>query len=275
MMSACRSPPATSSSELPIVSYAKYCQPDIKKDRDARVEYTPEQGRAIFSLPPWTGCSGVKERLEAGMVTIHDALFWVLLLVWYTGARREEICALRLIDIRSEHGIDYLLIPDGKTENALRHIPIAEELKRLGFLSFVTAMREAGEQLLFPEIQPGRGKRTLGDVFYKLWWIYLKPMIPGLVRGQAMHSCRHMVSTELKDLQVFPEFRNDLLGHSSGKGGEGVTRYPKATRLNRLQGLVDSIPIVTDHLPSFAGESPLLPAEVRVPRPIRQTPEKS
>ena len=262
-------------SELPIVSYAKYCQPDLKKDRDARVEYSVEQGRAIFSLPPWTGCFAIEERLEKGAAIIHDALFWVLLLVWYTGARREEICALRLINVRSEHGIDYLLISDGKTENALRHIPIATELKRLGFLSFVTAMRQAGEHLLFPEIQPGRGKRTLGDVFYKLWWIYLKPMIPGLVRGQAMHSCRHMVSTELKDLQVFPEFRNDLLGHSGGTGGEGVIRYPKATRLNRLQVLVDSIPIVTDDLPSFSGELRLLPAELRVPRPIRETVAKA
>jgi integrase len=217
-------------SKLPPLSYAKYCQPDSKKDRDARVEYTAEQGRAIFGLPPWTGCLSIEERLEKGALIIHDALFWVLLLVWYTGARREEICALRLLDVRSEHGIDYLLIPDGKTENALRHIPIAEELKRLGFLSFVTAMRVAGEHLLFPEIQPGRGKRKLGDVFYKLWWIYLKPMIPGLVRGQAMHSCRHMVSTELKDLQVFPEFRNDLLGHSGGwRGRYSISKGDPAT----------------------------------------------
>jgi len=107
-------------------------------------------------------------------------------------------------------------------------------------------------------------------VFYKIWWIYLKPLVPGLVRGQAMHSCRHMVSTELKELQVFTEFRDDLLGHK-GKGSEGKTRYAKATRLRRILEVVDQIPIVTDHLPDFHGRSPLLPADLRIPRPTRQS----
>jgi hypothetical protein len=34
-----------------------------------------------------------------------------------------------------------------------------------------------------------------------------------------MHSARHTVSDELKDQEVFIEFRNDLLGHK-GTGGE-------------------------------------------------------
>jgi len=253
---------------LPQVQYSKYCQPDLKSDRNARVEYTIEQGIEIFSLPPWVGSSGLSDRLVPGDVLIYDALYWVLLLVWYTGARREEICALGLADIRCEFEVDYLQITEGKTANAVRRIAIATELKRLGFLAYVDALREAGETLLFPEIEPGRSNGRLGDVFYKLWWIYLKPLLPSLVRGQAMHSCRHMVSTELKELQVFPESRNDLLGHVS-TGGEGETRYAKATRLCRLQVVVDQIPVVTAHLPDFSGTIVLLPPEERKQRPTR------
>lgn len=253
---------------LPRVRYGKYCQPDLKSTRDARVEYSIEQGVAIFSLPPWVGSLGLDDRLAPGDILIYDALYWVLLLVWYTGARREEICALRLADIRREFDIDYLQITEGKNANAIRRITIATELKRLRFLAYVDALREAGETLLFPEIEPGRSNGRLGDVFYKLWWIYLKPMLPSLVRGQAMQSCRHMVSTELKELQVFPESRNDLLGYA-GDGGEGETRYAKATRLRRLQEVVDQIPVVTAHLAAFFGTIELLPPEDRKQRPTR------
>lgn len=261
-------------SKLSRVDYSKYIQPDLKGAREAREAYTLEQGEAIFSLPPWTGCQSITERLEPGGSIIHDGLYWVLLLVWYTGARREEICAIKLEHIRREHGVDYLDIVDGKTGNAVRRIAIASELKRLGFLTYVEALRAAGDVRLFPELQPGRSDGKLGDVFYKLWWIYLKPMVPGLVRGQAMHSCRHTVSTELKDLGVFPEFRNDLLGQAQSVGGEGVTRYSKATRLARLQEVVNQIPIVTAHLPDHAGASPLLPADMRVQRPTRNKRDK-
>jgi len=48
-----------------------------------------------------------------------------------------------------------------------------------------------------------------------------------------MHSARHMVSDELKDQEVFLEFRNDRLWHR-GKGGEGETRYPAAASLPKL-----------------------------------------
>jgi len=253
---------------LPPVQYDKYCDADLKNARNARIEYSLEQGEAIFSLPPWTGSLSVEDRLVAGKSLVHDALYWVLLLVWYTGARREEICAMRLADIRCEFEVDYLQITEGKNANAIRRIAIATELKRLGFLAYVDALREAGETLLFPEIKPGRINGRLGDVIYKLWWIYLRPMLPSLVRGQAMHSCRHMVSTELKELQVFPESRNDLLGHASS-GGEGESRYAKATRLRRLQEVVDLIPVVTAHLANFSGSILLLPPEDRQQRPTR------
>lgn len=259
---------------LPHVNYGKYTQPDLKDARAARQAYTLEQGQAIFSLPPWTGCRGLDDRLTAGCSIIHDALYWVLLLVWYTGARREEICAIRLSQIRQEHGIDYIDVLEGKTHNAVRRLPIATELKRLGFLAYVEALREEGETRLFPDLEPGKPGK-LGDVFYKLWWIYLKPMVPGLVRGQAMHSCRHTVSTELKELGVFPEFRADLMGQSKSKGGEQEIRYSKATRLARLLEVAEQIPIVTAHLPDHVGKSPILPARLRVPRPTRERKSES
>ncbi len=66
---------------------------------------------------------------------------------------------------------------------------------------------------MFPELVSEREGAKKGDTFYKLWWYYIKPLMPSLKRGQAMHAACHMVETELKELQLFPEFRDDALGH--------------------------------------------------------------
>lgn len=255
------------------IDFGEFTAAIDQDEREARQRYTREQGEAIFRLPPWTGCVGINDRLSPGSAIIHDGLFYLLLLVWYTGARREELAKLMLDDVEAEHGIDYLLIRPtvmGRIKNraARRVVVIADELIRLGFLRYVAAMREAGEQLLFPEFVPGGDtKRKLGDVFYKLWWIYIAPSVPDRKRGQAMHAARHTVSDELKDQEVFVEFRNDLLGHK-GAGGEGVTRYPGRTSLEKLKATVAKIPIVTSHL-SDQRTIHLLPGRLRQARPTR------
>lgn len=258
------------------VAFTEFCTPDLKDEREARQRISIEQATAIFALPPWTGCAGLNDRLSAGVAIFHDGLFWVLLLVWYTGARREEICKLMIVDVDCLDGIWFLRIrttETGRVKNssAVRIIAISEELMRLGFVEFVAAMKAAGETLLFPDLMPSTGtKRKLGDVFYKLWWIYIAPMVePKLGRGQAMHSCRHAVSDELKKAEIFLEARNDLLGHK-GKGGEGETRYPSPTALRKLKHVVDQIPVVTKALASVSKAGiTLLPSALRVARPSR------
>lgn len=261
---------------LALVGFSEFCTVDLKDERDARQRVSNEQATFIFNLPPWTGCRSLHDRLEPGDSLYHDGLFWVLLVVWYTGARREEICKLMVADVDCVDGIWFLQIrftEAGRVKNkkSVRIIAIAEELVRLGFVEFVLAMKAAGETLLFPELMPSGGtKRKLGDVFYKLWWIYIAPMVePKLARGQAMHSCRHAVDDELKRNEIFVETRNDLMGWT-GKGGEGETRYPGPTALAKLRAAVDLIPVVTGHLPAItSGGIRLLPPDLRVPRPSR------
>jgi len=262
------------------VDFSCFITPVEEDECAARDRLSREQGEAIFQLPPWTGCESVekKGRLRSGKAILHDGLFFVLLLVWYTGARREEICKLMLDDVESKDGYYYLAIRPTitgrlKNRSARRVIVICDELIRLGFLGYVEAMREAGEILLFPELMPAAStKRKLGDVFYKIWWVHIAPQVPDLKRGQAMHSARHMVSDELKDQEVFIEFRNDHLGHK-GKGGEGVTRYPSRASLAQLAKLVEKIPVVTAHIPD-QNVINLLPERLRAPRPSRK-PKKT
>lgn len=256
------------------VCVAKFITPETRNSREAQTAYTVEQGEAIFKLPPWTGCAGVNDRLKSGSQIFHDALFFVLLLVWYTGARREEICKLKLDDIFAESHVPYLFIRPTDTgrikcESSKRKIPLHEELLRLGFLRYVEAMRRAGEILLFPELYPGgKTKRKIGDVFYDIWWVHIRPFVPNLIPGQAMHAARHTVSDALKQAGVDLENRNDVLGHSQKALGEGASTYSEPVALEGMKLMVNKIPKVTGHLDDVESIN-LLPTDRRVARPAR------
>ena len=256
------------------IKFSKFMVPDLKDEREARDAYTVEQAIEIFSLPPWTGCAGARDRLAVGSEVFHDSLYFVLLIVWYTGMRREEVCKLLVAEIQCDASYWFISIRNSaagrvKNANSVRLIALAGELIRLGFVQYVDAIRAAGHDAVFPELVAESGASTKGDVFYRIWWIYIAPLLTGLKRGQALHAARHSFDTELKELEVLPEHREDALGHA-GKHGEG-RRYSKAARLKKLKKLVDQVPIVTAHLPSFAAIR-LLPVDQRKPRPVRIKP---
>lgn len=253
------------------LDFSKFMVPDLKDERNARAAYRREQRKELFALPAWTGCKSLRDRLHVGDKTYHDSLFYVPLVVWYAGMRREEVCKLLVTDVECLNDIWYIDIgftAAGRVKNqsAVRLIAISDELVRLGFVAYVQSIKAAGHGAVFPELVSERAGSKKGDTFYKLWWLCIAPMMTTLQRGQALHAARHTVSTELKNLEVFEEHRNDALGHE-GKG-EGSTRYAKATRVAKLKALVDQIPIATDQI-SDARAINLLPPGMRVSRPAR------
>ncbi|MEG3163988.1 hypothetical protein U1701_05215 [Sphingomonas sp. PB2P19] len=85
------------------IDFGEFTTAIDEDEREARKRYTRGQGEVIFRRAPWTGCAGTADRLQPGKNIVHDGLFFVLLLVW-TGARREELCKLMLDDIEERHG---------------------------------------------------------------------------------------------------------------------------------------------------------------------------
>ena len=85
--------------------------------------------------------------------------FWIPLISLFTGGRRNDLCQLRVEDIKEEEGIYYFdmnaadLNPNGervgKTKAAKRKVPIHSLLIKLGFLNYVTQQRNLGEEMLF------------------------------------------------------------------------------------------------------------------------------
>jgi len=93
--------------------------------------------------------------MQPGDVLVHDAWYFVPLIGWYTGMRREEMCGLALDDIELVDGnwqfnVRPTEIRRLKTVTSARKLPFASELIRLGLPDYVLAMRAEGETLYFP-----------------------------------------------------------------------------------------------------------------------------
>jgi integrase len=230
-----------------------------KRDRSQRPPTSLDDLKKLFALPIFTGCQRhrggtgqvvLRARFTPGPAIIHDAFYWVPLLIYYTGARREEICKLRPNDFRELDGIAFIQIDQtetGRVKNhgSIRAIPLHSELIRLGLLGFVEACRRRGEDVLFPELRPTNEVQKFGDVFYKRRWVNIRTK--GSLSPRAdIHGTRHRFSTALKDQKVESELRGDLLGHV----GKTITeeRYSEAAGLRLLTEVVDRLPSLTDQL---------------------------
>lgn len=245
------------------LDYSAFIAADRRNARDMRERFTVEQGLAIFNLPPWTGAKSLARRMTAGDLIVHDAFYFVPMIAWYSGMRRDEICGMELSDIEKVDGHWQFRVRPNETRglkntSSDRIVPIADELIRLGLADYVAALKAEGEIQLFPELVSIAGKASMGDVFYKRIWTKIAGAMTDLTTKQSIHSFRHTAIDTMKGAGITPEMRADFAGHALSSETEG--RYSKA-HLDLLREAVSSIPNVTK---SLAHEPlRLLPAKMR------------
>ncbi len=169
--------------------------------RDERDPFTLADLKAMFSAPIYAGCKSETSWKEPGdQVLRSSAKFWLPILGLYTGARINELCKLKVTDIRKEDGVWYFDINteehadaaiDARVKSAasVRRIPLHSDLVKIGFLAFVIQRRVDRAERLFPELTPDRyGK--LADGFGKHFGRFLKSV--GIKRDKIdFHSFRH------------------------------------------------------------------------------------
>ncbi|KZY56726.1 integrase [Erythrobacter sp. HI0063] len=255
---------------IAVLDYSAFIMKKQGNVREDRQRYTEEQGRMIFSLPPWTGTSSPKRRMQPGTSIYHDSWYWVPMIAWYTGMRLDEISSLELDEIELEGGHWQVQVKPNslrglKTGSSKRVMPVATELLRLGFVNYVEALRADGECLLFPELLPESGIGTLGRAFYKTRWTHLAKQLPFLVEGQANHSFRHTAIDAMKAAYIPSEIRADFAGHKLASETEG--RYSNA-HMELLRKAAETLPKVTEHLEPAPIN--LLPNRLRQPRKARR-----
>jgi integrase len=180
----------------------------------------------------------------------HAAVF-VPLIALFAGMRIEEICQLRVSDIRrvGKRGW-YISVIDGedqslKTITSRRFVPIHPELQRIGLIALCQKKRAEGQEWLFHDLPVDKyGRRS--SMFSKKWSIYVRCIL-GMKADdhrKSFHSFRHSFKQFARSCGIPEDIHDFLTGH--GKNSEarkyGDSAYPEeplfeAVRRYEIPGL--------------------------------------
>lgn len=221
----------------------------------------PDKTEAMFRMPIFSGCASEVELEHAGSETIHNALYFLPMLLVYLGMRRAEAAGLVVDDVVETASGWAIEIKSNdirglKTPQSTRMLPVPPEMIRLGFLDYLKSIKALGYQPLFPELcNPfDRKNADPGDRFYKNF----NPLfIANAANGgpqwiRVLHALRHGHADTLKQNGVSPELIEDI--HGRDGASETGNRYTNPAGLGLLKDLLSKYPVVTGHL---------------VPQPIR------
>ena len=131
---------------------------DPRTDTEKRSVFTDADFQKVFAHPLWSGSKSKARRHEAGDLVLKDHHYWINIMLALTGARRGEIAGLLTTDILEDDGIHFAYIRPNqlrglKRNHCKRRIPLHPQLLELGFLDFVTSVRDRRATVLFPVCQ--------------------------------------------------------------------------------------------------------------------------
>ena len=207
-----------------------------------RKDYTGDELKAIFSSPVFADPNWAPPRASFG-----KAWYWLPLLLYYTGARREELAQLQVADVlRSEDGIDYLSILDTegeddgersvKTKGSRRRIPLHPDLIARGFLDYVASQPKGGQ--LFPALKPNPAG-YFGANFGKRWSEYLRKTVKLDSPVSPIHGFRHTFKTLCRDAGIPEDVHDAITGHA---GPGGIARDYGSMPLRRMAQELGKLP---------------------------------
>lgn len=169
--------------------------------------------------------------------------YWLLLILLYTGARREEIAQLLVSDIKVDGDVLYFdLTPDEsrgtrlKNDSSKRQVPVHSRLVAVGLLDYVKHVRKTHgpRSLLFP-LKPV-GRPTVGDACSK--WFNRHLQRCGVKGKKALHSFRPTVISRLHAAGMKGETVRALVGHAGVDVHETVYLHVSlATRKEAIEEL--------------------------------------
>lgn len=178
----------------------------------------------------WTRRRYQTHRTQMSRMT--DLITALHMLVW-TGARPEEICQLRLVDVDLvRKGIvvtnetDDLEVPDRKLKNeeSVRGVPIHSLLlPRLSdHIDHVRLVSNSG--LLFPSFEPKTDKGRYATPIGADWSEHLREHITS-DRQKVLYSLRHSWAGESMNVGMSETMRNAIMGHKSDSKSSSAKRY--------------------------------------------------
>lgn len=221
-------------------------------NRGALHQETQEKGYSrtelatIFSSPLFRK-SWSPQRADYG-----EALYWLPLLMAYTGARREEVAQLLVSDVEQDElsGVWCIAIRPGegktvKTASSRRRVPLHDDLLTLGFLDYQTSVAANGR--LFPKLKPH--KDGLGHAIGKTWDKYVQEVVQLQTSAKPAHGFRHAFKTLCREVGIPKEVHDWMTGHAASNVGDTYGSAPISRMAEELK-----------KFPSIARMAGLLPS---------------
>lgn len=181
-----------------------------------------------------------------------EALYWLPLLLLFTGARREEVAQLLVSDVGQcpDSGIWFLDFKPGqgktvKTSSSRRRIPLHENLLELGFVGYVRGLSESGR--VFPKLT-AKTANGYGYAVGVAWAKYLARFVKLDTQADPFHGLRHTFKTICREVHIETAVADWITGHASTNVGATYGARP-------LQRMAEEL----KKFPSLAREAGLLP----------------
>lgn len=203
---------------------------------------TVDEMNLIFQHPWFTGCASKTQTHISGSYRLKGAEYWVPVVAALTGCRASELGGLMTSEVMIDDVFPHLIIRDNvhrRTKGGYsRKVPILDALMSLGFREYVSKVREAGADRLFPDWLSTKGKSTNrnDDKAWsngKIIRAFNRTVIPNMLEGRLLvgarqevtfHSLRGAFKAMLAgaDYKLHPNIVNEVVGHSKS---ELDTRY--------------------------------------------------
>ncbi|HVV40509.1 MAG TPA: hypothetical protein VHC94_05535 [Nitrobacter sp.] len=234
---------------------------------EKRIHWSEKAMEKLFASPLFTGCKSLHRRHVPGSVVVRDALYWVVLIIAYTGMRREEVCQLRVehlcrdedtgiwfFNLKAE-GLDLKDTSNEEDEDAIaakRWVPVPNALIELGIIECLHSGRAAGQQL-FRELRPYGTDKKFGTKVGKDFARYRKNYDQArhakgndsstllYVRLMDLHSFRHNICSSLIDVGVPQAHAEEVSGHKSESRKTAFANYDRGRTLEVLKGAIERL----------------------------------
>lgn len=198
--------------------------------------FTADELTAYFSLPVFT--QGVRPIRGKG-----EAVYWLPLLLLFTGARPEEVSQLLVSDIsqresdgkwlirftdEGEHPIKgQQSLKTERSESGRRTFPLAQALIDLGLPAYLEQLQVAGETALFPLLRL-KGRRSGIYASFGEWfceYIYANGILDRAAGRQPVREFRHTWTTAARASRIPREAQEYIQGHRAPGGGSAHEGY--------------------------------------------------
>lgn len=213
---------------------------DTVSDGDRRSPLSPDQIRQLLSCDFYTKCSALPVPYRGD--TNGGWRFWLPLIMLFGGMRPNEVCQLRLTDIKvtkagvhyfdvtneeSDDAVTQLAEKSVKTRNSVRKVPVHSVLIKIGLLEYIEDSRKAGDIQLFPSLAP----KVYGNYATYPARRFNERFLPDAIElepGQVLYSLRHSFRDALRRIDA----PNDTLRALGGWADHSETSSDYGDRTN-------------------------------------------